>query len=458
METIDIKQSLGMKMNILGSIDEKMNFFKMLKITDKCLIIVVHARQVEGKKFQTSARLASADIVAPISDMREFFLHYGDSYVSSITTGGEYIGVYSFHTETESDHINLEAELKAHGIFKFGTLDANFQGKLDRAVEGARTQVSFKQIMLGLNSELPKREDMVDFARRFPSQKLTAPKVLAFETTGYEHVVGVPNGFNPVALNRNILVGTGFRDLGLAGKHAKLSQMIDRIDLIQSIYSFYGGFSDPNLSNVGVQAKKDIESLEKTFSDYQSNPIPNVIIPQLPSLSKGMPEIQYSIHFSPEFGDGTGAAQPMYPYGLFTGVDAYIQSKTRITGIQMHTNNCRSNVNSIIIDFESTLGRRTESYGKAEGRLSKKLVLEDGEFIKKIYVRSGVELDKLGLYIRDDRGLLVGGHGGVEHYFPIPDGSFIVGFRGFYSTLIDQTQLIYAAFKPAKWVPFTISR
>ncbi|KAM6578656.1 hypothetical protein CsatB_030493 [Cannabis sativa] len=449
MNTIDIKQSANININLLGSADEKMNFLRNLNITEKSLAIVVVARKVEGKRVQTNARLAS-DIAVPISDVSEFFFHYGDAYVSSITTGGEYIGVYSFHTETENESVKLELELKANGVFKFGTLGADFQVRLESAVENSQSKVSFKQMILGVkDSELPKREDMVEFARKFPSQTLNAPKVLAFETTGYEHVVGVGHGFDPIAINRNKLVGTGSKDLGLAGELGKVTQLINQIHEIQSIYDFYGGYSDLKLREVAVQAKQDLASLQRIFSAFDSNPIQDLSIPHLPSLSNGTPRIQYTISFSPEFGR-RGAQEPKTPFDLFIGYDEYIKNKTKITGIQMRSD---TRVNNIIVDFESTVGRHRESYGKAEGGWSKKLLLGSDDFIKKIEIRSDRDVDQLGFYVdlKNNRWVVGGGNGGKDHTFVVPNGSFILGFRGFYSNIIDQIDFVYATFHPAKW-------
>uniref|UniRef100_A0A803Q9U7 Jacalin-type lectin domain-containing protein n=1 Tax=Cannabis sativa TaxID=3483 RepID=A0A803Q9U7_CANSA len=201
MTTIDVKQSLDINVK-LGSINEKLKFLMKLNTTETTLAIVVHARKVEGREAQTSARLAS-DIVVPISDIRDFFFHHGDAYVSSITTGGEYIAVLSFHTETESERYILELELKGNGLFTFGSVNFGLQAKVNRVVESFKTKISFNQMILGHENsyELPKFEEIIEFARKFPSMKLSAPKILAFETTGYEHVVGVDNSFNPIASN-----------------------------------------------------------------------------------------------------------------------------------------------------------------------------------------------------------------------------------------------------------------
>uniref|UniRef100_A0A803QDT6 Jacalin-type lectin domain-containing protein n=1 Tax=Cannabis sativa TaxID=3483 RepID=A0A803QDT6_CANSA len=465
MTTIQVKQSLDGKIKILGSGQEKLDFLMKLNTTETTMSIVVHARKVEGKEVQTSAELASDDTVVPVSDTADFFFHYGDAYVSSITTGGEYIGVLTFHTETESDRIKLELELRANGIFKFATVQFDLQLKVDRVVESSQTKVSFNQMVLGLeeNFELPKFEEMVEFARKFPSMKLTAPKILAFETTGYEHVVGIPNSFNPVASNRNKLVGMGFRDLGLVGKFNKVCHLIDQIEEIQSIYDFYGGYNDDSkLNDVAIQAKQDLATLQKTFFGFHTNPTVDVVVPTLPSLFNGTPYIQYKIRYSEEYGSCNGeyssTEQKSTTFDLFTGYDEYIRNKTRITGIRMRCTASQDRVTSIVVDFESSsssaAGRRTEVYGRDEsGRLSKKLVFGDYHFIKKICVRCGVEVDRLGIYLDDDRSVMVGGSGGSEHRLDISSpGSFVMGFRGSYSnTLVEQIQVVYAEFQPAKW-------
>uniref|UniRef100_A0A803PV63 Jacalin-type lectin domain-containing protein n=1 Tax=Cannabis sativa TaxID=3483 RepID=A0A803PV63_CANSA len=393
---IDLNQSVNFDTLIrLASVNEKLNFVKSLNIKEKDLLIVVHARKVEGKEVQTMATLASNISVPIANNLKDFFLHYGDSYVSSITRGGEYIGVYSFHSETKNETMKLELELKANGVFKFGSLDADFKSKLEKTLDSVESQVSFKQMMLGLDDvPLPKREDMVEFARTFSSQKLNAPKVLAFETMGYEHVVG--SEFSCVALNRDMLV--------------EVAEKLDK---------------DPIT--------------------------PLITIPELPSLSNGMPQIKYKSYYSQDYGRRYDEAYPI-PFNLFTTVDEYIKNKTRITGIQMRTVKAEIQIQCITVDFESTTGRRTEMYGKDIGNLSKKLVFEDGDFIKKIYTRYDSYLHRLGIFIDENRSIIAGGGDNeTEHTFNVPDGCFILGFSGFSSAVITQIQIIYAEFQPAKW-------
>ncbi|KAM6576059.1 hypothetical protein CsatB_027896 [Cannabis sativa] len=446
MNLIDLNQSVNFDTLIrLASVNEKLNFVKSLNIKEKDLLIVVHARKVEGKEVQTMATLASNISVPIANNLKDFFLHYGDSYVSSITRGGEYIGVYSFHSETKNETMKLELELKANGVFKFGSLDADFKSKLEKTLDSVESQVSFKQMMMGMDDvPLPKREDMVEFARTFSSQKLNAPKVLAFETMGYEHVVG--SDFSSIALNRDILVG-------VAAKLDKVSKLIQRINEIQSIYDFYGGYEDSQLSNVLVQAKKDLESLKTNFLEFQKDPItPLITITEPPSLSKGMPQIKYKTYYSEEYVRRHHKNQT--PFNLFTTVDEYIKNKTRITGIQLQA--IDSYTFCITVDFESSSGRRTEKYGNEEGDLSKKLVLEDGDFINKIYATSDpYQLRRVGIFVDENRSIITGrgprGDNETEHTFNVPDGCFILGFTGFYTGAITEIQIIYAAFQPAKW-------
>uniref|UniRef100_A0A803R2J4 Jacalin-type lectin domain-containing protein n=1 Tax=Cannabis sativa TaxID=3483 RepID=A0A803R2J4_CANSA len=163
-----------------------------------------------------------------------------------------------------------------------------------------------------------------------------------------------------------------------------------------------------------------------------------------------MPHITYKIYYSEEY--GRRDEDNSVPFNLFTTVDEYIKYKTRITGIQMQTMNYE--IHCITVDFESTTGRRTEKYGIDEGCSSKKLVLEEGDFIKKlIYTRSADnnKINRLGIFVDENRSIIAGVDIGTEQTFNVPDGSFILGFTVFYSGVINELQIIYAAFQPAKW-------
>ena len=64
------------------------------------------------------------------------------------------------------------------------------------------------------NPQLPDVNNLISFALSFVSTPLTTPAIIAFETTGYEHLPKIVD-FEPIPSNRNYFVGKGATD-GLA--------------------------------------------------------------------------------------------------------------------------------------------------------------------------------------------------------------------------------------------------
>ena len=64
-----------------------------------------------GQKFTFTKVLNVGD-----EALKKFFNGFGDSFLSSVTTGGEYYAVYTFYTQTKTEQASLVSELKAKGM------------------------------------------------------------------------------------------------------------------------------------------------------------------------------------------------------------------------------------------------------------------------------------------------------------------------------------------------------
>ncbi len=75
------------------SVDAKAQFAQNLNLTTYSVTIAVYANHVSES---VAAIGGTVNITAP-SDMNEFFQEYGDSWVSQLDTGSEYIATYVFY-------------------------------------------------------------------------------------------------------------------------------------------------------------------------------------------------------------------------------------------------------------------------------------------------------------------------------------------------------------------------
>jgi hypothetical protein len=441
-QTLNISQSLSVSYGPIGSVDEKMDFMRKLNVTTNSISIVVYARHVLGTDVVTNAAL-NQGIAAPVSnsDIRKFFSSYGDSYVSSRTRGGEYYAVYTFYSETREEQQSLAIDLKAHGLYDGVTVDASLQTKLSTFTSTTKTRVSLNQNISGIqNPSLPDGNGIIAFALGFPSQVLTAPAIIAFLADGYEHV---PNfgAFGTVPANRNYFGGTGIVD-GLTATLVQVQQLKNQIGWLQSIYNFYGYSGDSKLSDSAGKAQHDLAAINTQIQAWVSDPTQSFTAPSFQSTSLGTPSLNYSIAYSPAHGGGGGG--PFFDINPTT----YIQQQSSIANVQLRSGGY---VDALIVTYQTNKGSQQFKHGGDGGNLSALLTLLPGQFVTRIFGRSGEYVDNLTVQLSDGRTVGGGGGGGGPYDWSVPSGSFVLGFSGRSGGYLDQIQVIYATLAPAKW-------
>nr|WP_199064073.1 hypothetical protein [Chromobacterium sp. ASV5] len=444
-QALDISQSISVGFGPLGNVSEKSEFVQQLSLTTYSVNIVVHARHVKGTDTATAFRLKSG-IQPPQGNeqLRDFFRSYGDSFISAITIGAEYYAVYTYYAQSQTERDSVTAELQANGIFEFGSVSSDFQAKLDRVTQSTKVRISFNQNVSGIaNPKLPTPNNLVQYALDFPSLPIDAPAILSFSSTGYEHVPGI-GSFEPIVSNRVFLTGPQ-GDSGLSQDLVKEQQLINQINWLKSIYAFYQNFNDPKINDVSREAQSDLQALNDQFLRYVNDPTASLSRPPLPSLREGSPKLAYQIAYSPQQGGDGG--------GPFDDVDitTYLQNQTYIASLQLRSGGY---VDALIVNYQSkTTGASWSDYhGGGGGGLSQTLTLLPGQFVNRLWGRSGGYVDQLNLAISDGRSVGGGGNGGGAFDWRAPQGSVVLGFRGRSGKYLDQVSAVYATLQAASWV------
>ncbi|RQS62617.1 hypothetical protein DID96_30980 [Burkholderia sp. Bp8963] len=442
-QALDISQSVSVGFGPFGSVSEKSDFVRQLNLTTYSLNIVVHARHVKGVETATAFRLKN-DVPPPVGNdqLRSFFRSYGDAFISSQTIGSEYYAVYTFYAQTREEQNSVTAELKANGIFEFGTVSGDLQAKLDLVTKKTQVRISFNQNVAGIaNPKLPAPETLIQYALDFPGIPIDAPSILSFGSTGYEHVPGV-GSFEPIAHNRTYLVGDRAAS-GLADDLAKVVQLDNQIDWLQAVYRFYGDYSDAKVSEAGKVVWSDIKAINDQLETYINDPTASFKRPPLPSLELGTPQLQYQIAESPVHGGDGG--DPFYD----VDVNTYLQRQTRISSVQLRSGGYVDALIVTYIDKDGT--RRTANHGGGGGGLSQTLTLLPGQFVTSLRGRAGQYTDQLRVTISDNRSIGGGGDGGSPYSWGVPAGSVVLGFSGRSGRYLDQVEAVYATLQAAKW-------
>jgi len=447
--SLNIDQSLSVSYAGLGSVDEKTSFFSSLNITTYSLSIVVYAKNVTGSQIMADVQFKSDFKMPSTQDqLREFFSSYGDSFVSSVTRGGEYYAVYTFYTETKEEQSSLETKMHASGIYSGVSASADLSIRMSNFSKETVVRSSFHQNCSGIkNVTLPPSEGICEFALKFPSLVLDAPNLISNRVAGYEMVPGFHNQFSPIARTRAYFTGDQF-NAGQVSNLGILTTVQNQIHLIESIYEFYGASSDQLLLANKAAVAVDIAKIRKQMSDYYNDPLQTFTAPLLPSLQLGTPTLTW-LPQSAQFGDNSGDP--------FDDVDfaAYLRCKTRITALWLETGDA-------IDRFSSTYTNDNKSWQTSYGgpggdTASNPLQLLQGRFVVRLSGRLGDGVASVyNINIYDSDGNSIGGGRCGENAFDWrpPAGSFIMGFFGRVRTGMVRTFGVhYAQFQAAQWHP-----
>lgn len=272
------------------------SFAQSLDITSTSVVLIVSTFTAKTTQA-TSAGLA----VVPPADLQRFFDFYGDSYVNSICTGGQYYAAFIFDSVNSEEQQTITADL--NGSTGIGKLNASLSAKIEETATKTGVSIRMDQQVLGVsNPSLPALDvdAIVAYALAFPTLNIDAPVVFGFELTGYEHLPGLTYDFGALVANRSLL-GISFVDAAVA-----LTMLSGQVGAIQSMYNSYHYNGDSILNrNAGVVAQDiaDFATLvQKIESDVDSVNTP----PPLRSLTFGTPLANFALNGDTiPIGDGT---------------------------------------------------------------------------------------------------------------------------------------------------------
>jgi hypothetical protein len=374
---------------------------------------------------------------------------YGDSFVKSVTLGGEYFAVYIFNTETREQQqslaLSLKAELKASAV----SVKAESQVKLTNFLKTTKTNWTLKQGITGIvNPTFPDEDKLISYALGFSAIPLDGPVATNIKISGYEGLSGWSTPFAKIKKNRSHFLNP---TSGLLQKLARLSMLSSQIGWLNGIYSRYNYTGDAALGAFSAKVDADLEAIDAQVEAWQADPGGDFVMPVLPSLKEGEPVLNYSDDVSPAWG-GTSAS----PWNV-DSVGDLIRNRTRVKSIQLSTGKFDpyTLVGRMVIEYVSDKHSWTESYGDGQVvTVQQKLDFQEGQSPNRFETRSGTYLDWLKIYRSDGRqSTEAGGPGGRKNPdWQVPDGWFFVGFAGRSGAIIDQLQVRYAKLEPAKMV------
>ncbi|MEI7867230.1 MAG: jacalin-like lectin [Candidatus Methylumidiphilus sp.] len=437
--------------------------------------VVVYANAVKSSPIYSTdpILLPAAAELTPA----ELFTAYGDSYVSAATLGAEYMAVFVYECETESDQQSVMNSFAAQGVVPTDppvSIGVNFSKSMTNANSQTTVNCRAYQMLRGSSATLPEItndistdiNNLVSFAQNLSVSDVTGNGViLEFATTGYETLMSstVATAFQPIATNRQAYTNS------VAPSLASLNTLRNAMQQVASLYKTYGYTGDGTFISNCQQLNQDTAALESWINQVNLNPA-GIYTPLNPpkSVSNGSPSAQFQVETGSAWGGGTSATAW---YDLATSsasttnpTNAKNNSSNPATPIALSAQPVLASVtlwgeawmNEIGTSYQTNSGTVQFVHGGGGVNPQPPLNLRVGEFITSISGTSGDYINQLTLNTNFGQSVTFppSPHSASAFSWTVPAGATLVGFQGTCGAYLNQLQPVYIQFQPAIWVQY----
>ncbi|ATQ42686.1 LGFP repeat-containing protein [Caulobacter mirabilis] len=149
LESLNISAALSARYGLAASLDTKMKFAQQHAVNEYSLYFLFRVEVENPPRAMRAPRLTAAAQAIYDRSPEEFTAVYGDTYIDSIYSGGEFYGLFTFRTRDESSKSEVAAELNGEiGNFLAGVeIAASFQNTVARA--SRKASMSIQAVMSG---------------------------------------------------------------------------------------------------------------------------------------------------------------------------------------------------------------------------------------------------------------------------------------------------------------------
>jgi hypothetical protein len=438
-----------------GGVKAKMDLMQEMEISTYSTTVVVYANTQNGPQTIRNAVL-KPDVTLPdwstatSEVLNEFVRVYGDSFVSSVTEGGEFYALYTFKSASKESQQSLKADLEAKVQSGLSSGSFEFQTEMDEVASAHSVEYKADMKLSGFkNLGLPSPNDLVSFAQNFTMLVPDSPVVTSIESTPYEQVPGF-GSFANIPQNRLKLIG-GWNDKGLIRTFLDLTSLSNSIQSLKNLYRFYGPdqvYVDQTLDSKEQAVHHDLDLLRNTLEQFANTPSAPIEIDPMTSLSDGSPVLSIDVHLSNNCGGQGGSRSEMLSDMGYTDLTSALLQHHRIKQVGFRTGQI---VDYLEVTYLNDRFHKTIGYGGGGGGSGTTLTLEESQYICQVDANSGTVLDRLILWVGAAQ---YGGGGGGGSRTSLSFGassSYLAGFNIQHSTLVDSIQFIGFSFKPAVW-------
>jgi len=452
--TSDMYRALGISADVaastsFGSFQARVDFVNQVEISAKSVTILVVAEKIDGGES-----MRTAEFTTPPGKALDLYRHGGDSYVSSISTGGSYIAAFNYATYDETTYQKVEAQANLEFSGWSGGLNAKFLLDIENLGKSTNTTSKFHQMAIGFTAALPTTMDQfVIFVDAFGGLDMDRPAVLDFSTQSYLTLDGCPEDFATINDYMDDWDGAGDIDPRprLANIVVEVLANEKTIKELIELYDFYGCLAiDPRLSAAPSKCQKilgDIAGWRKTV-DRDPTKV-GITIPTISPEDLEYPVANYALATS-SGGPGQG--------GQYFA-DIGLEMIGRHVSLKKLTVRSGDSVDSIHMDYAMALGDNNDNWSIAHGgdggNDAGSISFGPGDTATLVNPRwwNGDQLVKAITISTPTQSVTLGRQDNPPIGAPwnrVP-GTCLVGFAGYAWDYLNRLQAQYVQFLPCDW-------
>lgn len=456
-DALEIDTSAGATYDAFSA-ELKARYVRSLDMTSNTVVVIlrlVKASTAHIENQDTGVRLKDG----VVGDA--FFETYGDSYISSVTTGLETVVSYVFKAMTLDEKEDVMASLSGSGVVAGAKINASAKTSINKATSSSNVAWELKQQTFGRRNPPVVTADTIEsFAKdEFMDLVPDSAHVVSFKVTPYRRLLETSPERDNVTRNLDALVGTGGAP-GWAAKLTRLQAVKSQIKQVKAIYDVYQYPGDKELQNRLDTVNKSIAEISGFMTELGRNPAVVTDFPEPPPEAYENPQVRYVLNSGPVFGlDSTdinygmqgevnGKTQPFRNEDVRKGV--------RITSIRLDRGDW---IDGITVTYQETLNgnkdarpRRTLIHGR-QSTLAMTFPLGEDELITSMHGVGGKGVDALEFttsYGRKKQGGKFQNGNRITDWAGGPDEA-LLGFHGWCGNYLDTVRPVIAKFMPASW-------
>ncbi|KAF1827472.1 uncharacterized protein K489DRAFT_17565 [Dissoconium aciculare CBS 342.82] len=453
--TADLYQNLGITAAIaagttFGSFKTRIELVNEIQSSFRSVTILVVYHRITGGNS-----LTNAGFIRTPTDALSLYRQGGDSYVSSVSTGGFYIAALSYATYDETTFQNVKAQADADFSGWKGTLNAEFAANITNLANNTHTTSTFHQRGEGFTSPLPDRNTFMSFMNGFgsPDFQLDLPAVLDFSLQPYTNMEGCPAGFR--VIDGYIDSWTGRNSIHPGASLTAIAETVlaseQLLNGVQTMYDFYGCLAaEPKLATAKAQYTKILSDLDAWLKEVDEDPTkPGIAVPTISPDDLKYPIAQYSLLSGP-VGPGGGG-------DTFADIQlSMIGRLVRPSRVAVHSGD---SVDKIDFTYSMVLGDDSDSWyvsrGGGGGDWYAAIDFGPGEVILRAGPLwwGGDGLVKSVDFVTTTQTVQLGRQGSAPYncVWDKTDTTCLVGFAGRAGRYFDALGVQYVQFQPCKW-------